>query len=456
MKEEQGVKKAIPMIMLVFISSATMINVFNIIAPRLTVDFGIDSSTVSLLSMIAMLMMGVSSVVYSTLSDYISIRKLMIFGICLLNVGAVLAFLAAGYNFYCLIASAAVMIAGGTCGSGLMIITVTRYIREEEHARYYGFNTACVSISQALGVLLGGFFATFIGWRFGLLIPLISLISLPVLCKYIPDEKKQEKGRLDVVGLGLLTSFTLLLSLYFNLGSLGLFVTAAAVLALFLLYISKSRNAFIDIGFFKNRRFVTIIVLVALAFGIQSAFAFLFSFMAQGVHGIPLNRVSMLLLPSYAIAALIALNSGKIVKRFGSFRLLCTALLMSGFALAVGAVAMDKSIVVLGICACLFSGGYAMVYAPFMQIVVSTLAPEQIGAGIGFFNLMTSIGPSLMIVLTGKMMTAEAMTRQIGIVKDTAALFSNILFVFMAVLAVVIISLAFNKKTFGLKGECAK
>ena len=64
------------------------------------------------------------------------------------------------------------MIAGGTCGSGLMIITVTRYIREEEHARYYGFNTACVSISQALGVLLGGFFATFIGWRFGLLIPL--------------------------------------------------------------------------------------------------------------------------------------------------------------------------------------------------------------------------------------------------------------------------------------------
>lgn len=117
---------------------------------------------------------------------------------------------------------------------------------------------------------------------------------------------------------------------------------------------------------------------------------------------------------------------------------------------------MDKSIVVLGICACLFSGGYAMVYAPFMQIVVSTLAPEQIGAGIGFFNLMTSIGPSLMIVLTGKMMTAEAMTRQIGIVKDTAALFSNILFVFMAVLAVVIISLVFNKKTFGLKGECAK
>ena len=52
------------------------------------------------------------------------------------------------------------------------------------------------------------------------------------------------------------------------------------MLALFLLYISKSRNAFIDIGFFKNRRSVTIIVLVALAFGIQSAFAFLFSFMA--------------------------------------------------------------------------------------------------------------------------------------------------------------------------------
>ena len=49
---EKNVKKTMPMFILVFISSAIMISVFNIISPQLIVDFKIDSSTVSLLSMI--------------------------------------------------------------------------------------------------------------------------------------------------------------------------------------------------------------------------------------------------------------------------------------------------------------------------------------------------------------------------------------------------------------------
>ncbi len=128
MDYENNVKRVIPMIMLVFISSATMISVINIISPQLTVDFGISPTTVSLLSMTVMLMMGVASVAYSTLSDYLSIRRLMLFGVCLMDVGAVMGFLAAGRSFYMLLAASALMITGGTCGSGLMIILVSRYI----------------------------------------------------------------------------------------------------------------------------------------------------------------------------------------------------------------------------------------------------------------------------------------------------------------------------------------
>ena len=104
---EKNVKKTMPMFILVFISSAIMISVFNIISPQLIVDFKIDSSTVSLLSMIGMLMMGIASVVYSTLSDSVSIRKLMIFGISLLNIGALLSLLFSNMNFYLLLVSSA-------------------------------------------------------------------------------------------------------------------------------------------------------------------------------------------------------------------------------------------------------------------------------------------------------------------------------------------------------------
>lgn len=436
------------MIMLVFISSATMISVINIIAPQLTVDFGISPTTVSLLSMVAMLMMGVASVAYSTLSDFISIRRLMVFGVCLLNLGAVVGFLAAGRNFYLLLAAVAVMITGGTCGSGLMIILVTRYIHEREHAKYYGFNTACVSISQASGILLGGFFATYIGWRFAFLIPLVSLAALPSIIRYIPDEKIQKDGCLDIAGLVLLVGFTFMISMYFNMGSLLYLLISLVLLVVFFIYISKSSKAFININFFRNKNYVTAILLVALTFGIQNAFAFLFPFMAQGIYKSALDKVSLLLLPSYLFAAVIAMNSGRIVRHFKSFQTLCGALVIASAALIFSAFGADKGVIVLAVCACLFAGGFSLVYAPFMEIVIATLAPEQVGVGIGFFNLMTSIGPSILITLTGKMMSSGSFTHSLGLVKGNAVLYSNILLVFMAVLLLVFIILNGKKKIF--------
>lgn len=436
MEFEKNVKKVIPMIMVVFISSATMINVFNMISPQLTVDFGIDQATVSLLSMTAMLMMGVSSVAYSALSDYVSIKKLMVFGVLLLNIGAVMGYLVSGIHFYLLLLAAALMITGGTCGSGLMIITVTRYIKPEEHAKYYGFNTSCVSVSQATGVMLGGFFASYIGWKYAFLVPVISLAALPFLLRYLPDQSMGAHKKLDVVGLFLLTAFTFMISIYLNFGKLWCLGTSAILLLLFLVYLSKNSQAFIQIEFFQNKRFVAVILLVALAFGVQSGFAFLFSFMASSVQGISLDRVSLILLPSYVLAALVAVNSGKVVEGFGGMKTLKMALLLIILALLFGAATLGRGVFFLGLSACLFAGGYGLVYAPFMQLVIGTLKPEQLGAGIGFFNLMTSVGPSLLIVLTGKMMATLSAGSGAGVFRTILFVYAGILVLVLAILYV--------------------
>lgn len=163
---------------------------------------------------------------------------------------------------------------------------------------------------------------------------------------------------------------------------------------------------------------------------------------------VTLDKVSLILLPSYVFAAVIAMNSGRIVTRFKSFRTLCGALILVMAALAFGALGTDRGMLVLGTCACLFAGGFAMVYAPFMEIVISTLAPEQVGVGIGFFNLMTSIGPSLLITLTGRMMSARELAGGPSLVKGNAGLYSNILMVFAAVLLVVFIILRMKKSCY--------
>lgn len=452
MTNETKVVRVIPMFMLVFISSATMLNVFNIISPQLVIDFGIEPLTVSLLSMIAMLMMGVASVVYSTLSDYISIKKLMLFGIALLNIGALLAFIFTGISFYLLLVAVALMIFGGTCGSGLMIITVTKYISEKEHSKYYGYNTACVSISQAIGILLGGFFATYIGWRYVFFIPMVSLVAVRAITKYLPDEQSNSKGKLDVLGLSLLTLFTLFISLYFNFSNPYLLLASFILLILFFWYISKANNAFINIQFFRNRNFVLMILLVAISFGLQSAYSFLFPFLAQSIYNVALDKVSMIILPSYICAAITGLNGGKLVEKIGSYKTLLISLGFGIFSLIFAALFMDKGILLLGIAACLFSSSFALLYPPFMKLVIATLDLHQIGVGIGFFNLMTSIGPSVLIVLTGKMM--ETPTLQIGFLGANTAysVFFNILIIFAVLLLVVIGILLVIKKDL-YKGE---
>ena len=68
----------------------------------------------------------------------------------------------------------------------------------------------------------------------------------------MPDERLNQEGRLDIVGLMLLVGFTFLISMYFNMGSTGYLLLSMVVLAVFFIYISKSGRAFIHMDFFRK------------------------------------------------------------------------------------------------------------------------------------------------------------------------------------------------------------
>ena len=87
--EKREVSKAMPMIMFAFILAGSLQEAFNVCAPIITKDFGITSSEVSLISAVAMLTMGVAYIVYTALSDFMSIKKLLVVGIVISAVGSV-------------------------------------------------------------------------------------------------------------------------------------------------------------------------------------------------------------------------------------------------------------------------------------------------------------------------------------------------------------------------------
>lgn len=447
-KYEEDVIKTMPMFMLIFITSASILGAFNIISPQVMVDFNLEYSTVSMLATIGLLVMGIASVIFSTLSDNISIRKLMLIGVGLFNIGAILAIISSFIHFYLFVIAVAIMVCGGTCGSGLMIVTVTKYLSPERQSKYYGYNTACVGLSGAVGILAGGFISTYIGWRALFILPFLSLITIPYIKKYIPDEKGNNNDKLDFIGLSLLSLFTLFISLFFSVSNIIILFIAILFLLSFFIYISKNAKAFINITFFKNTKFVIINVLALIVFGLQSAYGFLFPFMAQGVYGLQLDKVSLLLLPTYATSILIGANSGKIVEKLGSFKTLLLAISCAICSSIASAFCADKGVVMIGITAILYTGSFAFMYAPFMKLVTGTLKMNQVGVGIGFFNLMTGIGPSLFIAITGKMLTMTSLTKNLGLVETKASLFSNILLIYAVFLVISLFLFYVNKKSY--------
>lgn len=445
--EKRNVQKAMPMIMFAFVLAGSLQEAFNVCAPIITKDFGITSSEVSLISAVAMLTMGVAYVVYTALSDFVSIKKLLIVGIFISAIGSVGGVLFSS-SFLAVVVFRAIQMAGGTCSSALLILTASKYLEEHIRMKYYGFNTACFSGGQLLGILLGGIFATYIGWRYLFIVPAFSLISIPFILKYLPEDSKDEKTKIDFLGIFLMALLALLISLYFNVMDVRLLIASAATAVIFLVYISKYEHAFITIDFFKNWKYMLVILVVLITYSTQGSYSFLFSFMASNVHGIEPSRISMILLPSYVVSMAIGIMGSKITQKIGVTKTLITALGSMAAGLLLGTFFLDKSIVLLVVMACLFNGGFSILYTPIMTLVINSLPEKMRGTGLGFFNLCIKITSSTGIVITGKLLTVKALQEH-AVVKSMAAagsIYSNILLIFLVVVVLSFVTVNIAKK----------
>ncbi|WP_207696134.1 MFS transporter, DHA2 family, metal-tetracycline-proton antiporter [Enterococcus sp. DIV0212c] len=438
---EKNVKKVMPMIMFVFILAGTLQEAINICAPVIAKDLAIPSSSVSMISAVAMLTMGVSYIVYTSLSDFVSIKKLLIIGITISTIGSIGGLLFS-HSFILLIIFRAIQMAGGTSASALLILTATRYLSEETRIKYYGYNTACFSGGQMLGILLGGLFATYVGWKFLFAVPIFSLLAIPLILKYLPDDSKDGTKKIDFFGITLMSALSLFISLYFNMLKPSLLLISIAIAISFLVYISKYKHAFITIDFFKNWKYMLVILVVLLTYLPQGSYSFLFSFMAANVYHIPLSKISMLLLPSYLVSMIIGIMGGRITKKMGVTRTLLMGMGSMALGVLIGSIFLEKSISVLFLMSCLFNGGFAILYTPIMILVINSLPENMRGTGLGFFNLCIKIASSTGLVITGKLITNNSLqhTQMLKHISESSLVYSNILLIFFAVVIVSLIT----------------
>ena len=384
----------VPMILFLMIFSLVIDNSFKIISPDLVEYFGVSASTVSWQVTLSGLVIGIGAIVYAALSDSICIRNLLIAGIVFICAGSLFGYMVHD-NYWLIVVARVIQAAGLGATETLYMITVAKYLNPKEQKKYMGFSTSSFQIATVIGTLTGGFIATYLEWQHLFLIPLLTILLIPFLWKYLPQDGSG-KNSVDIIGMLLVAAISTALLLCISEFSWLLFGGFVLVTALFFLYISKYKKAFISIDFFKNKVYVLTLAIVFIMYTTQAAYALsTFSFLLTDIYKVQLDVVSLMFIPASLGAALVGALSGKIAKHFSSKQCIYTAVTLIVLSVWSSILFIGNPIVCFAGALIVFSASYALMYAPLVDTSLKKVPVENAGTALGFYNLCINVAMSV-------------------------------------------------------------
>lgn len=378
----RSAKAAVPVLLFTFVFSLIVDNGFKTMTGPMADGLNIDPNVASLQASLASIIIGIGLVV----------------------VGSSMGFLFSS-SWPMVLTGRLIQTCGLAAAETLYVIYVTKHIPDEDQKTYLGFSIAAFQAGLLVGALTSGAISTYISWTAMFLVPLILVLAVPFVLKYVPEDEASSTS-LDVIGLFLVALFSTSLIMFMQEFVWGWIIPAVIGIALFALYVAKGRKPLVRPEFFTNGRYVWALVLVLIIYSTQLGYIVMIPFAAKDFHGLNQSDAALLMVPGYICAVLVGIFSGKIGHYLTSRTTIFTALGMIIGALVLGALTIQMAIVFQIVSIILFASGFALLYAPLVNTALSRIMPEKSGIAIGFYNLTINIGIPLGIAYTFQFMDA--------------------------------------------------
>ncbi|MEM1630322.1 MAG: MFS transporter [Saccharolobus sp.] len=196
-----------------------------------------------------------------------------------------------------------------------------------QRGRAYGYNSIGWNTGATLGIVLGGFITTFIGWRYIFYINVpIGIVAIILGLKYIKSYTRI-KVKLDIGGMiTLLAALSFLVYGAADIAGEGVrllnifFISIGLILLLAFIVIEKNQEfPIIDLKVFRSNRVFTYSLLSSF---LQTtgylATTFIIIMYLQGIRGLSPFYASLLLVPGYVLASLVAPFTGRLSDKIGA------------------------------------------------------------------------------------------------------------------------------------------
>jgi len=311
----------------------------------------------------------------------------------------------------------------GIGAGGLMSLALTivaDIVSPRQRGRYQGYFGAVFAVSSIAGPLLGGFFTDDLSWRWIFYINLpIGIVALSAIAARLHLPVRKTEHKIDFLGAGLLAISvgSLLLATVWGgtdyaWGSKQIIGLISAFVGGALLFVLREHNAaepVIPLRLFKNDIFSVSALLSFLAgVGMFGAIIFLPEYQ-QIVRGYSATKSGLLLLPLIAGLLVAVVTSGRLVTKFGRYRLFPifgTLTMALGFWL-FSHVSINTNQGILSLWMIVLGLGIGSFLQVMTVAVQNSVDRKDLGTATSVVIFFRSVGSSLGAALFGAVLTAR-------------------------------------------------
>src|SRR5829696_5369563 len=401
--------------------------IVNIALPQMRQALGFSTSNLSWVLNAYTLTFGGLLLLGGRAGDILGRRRVFVSGILPFTLASFLGGFATSATW--LLAARALQGVGAAVAAptALSLIT-TNFAEGTERNRAFGVFSAVAVSGSAIGLIAGGMLTSWLSWRWVLFVNVPIGILLAVLAPLFIAESERQPGRFDLGGA--LTSTAGMTALVYGFiraaqegwsdpGTIGSFIAAAVLLAVFLSIETRIRQPITPLHLFRDRnRAGSYAIMLALAAAMFGQFFFLTLFV-QDVLGYSPLRAGLAFLPITAAIVLTSQFAARSLPRIGPKRLMTGGALLAATGLAWLTQVSVTSGYLTGILGpmLLFGLGMGLLFVPLTIVAVSGVAPHEVGAASSLLNVTQQVGGSLglsiLVTVFGTASRNEA-TTQVG------------------------------------------
>lgn len=419
-------KSVIPAILFIFTFGVLEQQAFGMVFVNIGQSLGQESLS-PLITSLPGIVLGIVCVIYASLGDFISLRKMTVLGTLFFVLGSIVGFLFGPINIWFVILGRVIQSAGWQATGSAFLVLVSKYIEKEKRVNYYSIFVVVFRFAAALGVWLAGY-VTLIDWKLLFLAPVICVLLIPYLYRNLPDQSVKGTN-IDYIGFILIGCLAGSITMFFT--NMGIFWSVMTILSLisFSLYISKAKDPFITPDFFKNKAFIYTMIVIFLGYFFSYTINAGINAIGINVYGIESSEVSNLLVWSVLLAAVTAFVAGPIIQKIGRTAAIILALIcMGGGLIVVAWMIPHGKVLTLAIAPCIYYFGTSFFYSPIVDTATLTVEPEESGRVLGFNDLIQAITGSVGVSLFGSLMASNAFSEfsPFGIESGLASTYSTV------------------------------